>query len=218
MYMKKVIESIKKQRVDDKLVISAVSTLDSIEKSINLLNEKLMEWYGLYHPEARKPTFDRPDTSIGFDLDETDLKPIKELHEHVKQLESLKKNIENYIKKKMDCFPNLKTIAGPLVGARLIALAGGIDKLAKLPSSTIQVLGAEKSLFRHLKTGAKPPKYGVLYQHRLVAKAKNKGRIARSLASAIAVCARVDAYKGELVAEKFLKRIEERVEHDKKRK
>ncbi|MDA4113897.1 MAG: hypothetical protein OK474_07610 [Thaumarchaeota archaeon] len=95
--------------------------------------------------------------------------------------------------------PNTTNVAGPSIGARLIAKAGGLDRLARLPASTIQVLGAEKALFRSLRTGARPPKHGILFQHDAVHTAPKwqRGKIARALANKIAIAARIDFYRGE---------------------
>jgi nucleolar protein 56 len=85
------------------------------------------------------------------------------------------------------------------VGARIIAKAGSLARLAMLPASTIQVLGAEKALFRALKTGARPPKHGILFQHPLIHSAPKwqRGKIARAIASKVAIAARIDYYRHE---------------------
>jgi nucleolar protein 56 len=95
--------------------------------------------------------------------------------------------------------PNMTDVAGSTIGARLIAKAGGLDRIARLPASTIQVLGAEKALFRALRTGARPPKHGILFQHEAVHTAPKwqRGKIARALANKIAIAARIDYYRGE---------------------
>jgi nucleolar protein 56 len=95
--------------------------------------------------------------------------------------------------------PNTTEVAGATIGARLLAKAGGLDRLARLPASTIQVLGAEKALFRALRTGARPPKHGILFQHDAVHSAPKwqRGKIARALANKIAIAARIDYYRGE---------------------
>ena len=109
--------------------------------------------------------------------------------------------------------PNLSSLVGPVLSARLMSVVGGLDELSRLPSSTIQVLGAEKALFRHLRTGAKPPKHGLIFQHPLVNRAPRKlrGKISRSLASKIAILSRVDCYSSDFVAdeveETLLKRV-----------
>jgi len=110
--------------------------------------------------------------------------------------------------------PNIKALAGPTLGARLIALSGGLEELAKLPASTIQVLGAEKALFRALRTGAKPPKHGVIFQHYLIRQAPKwqRGKIARALAGKLAIAARIDVFTGVDQGEKLKSELEKRVE------
>jgi len=95
--------------------------------------------------------------------------------------------------------PNVTAVAGATIGARLIARAGGLERLARLPASTIQVLGAEKALFRAIRTGSRPPKHGILFQHEAVHTAPKwqRGKIARTLANKIAIAARIDYYRGE---------------------
>jgi nucleolar protein 56 len=128
-----------------------------------------------------------------------------------KQEASLRSYIEGGM---MDIAPNLSAVATPYVGALLLESAGSLERLAKLPASTIQVLGANKAMFRFLKTHKKPPKYGVLYVHPLVSQAAktNKGRIARTLASKISIAAKVDFYKGEPVGERLREESEQRAE------
>jgi len=94
--------------------------------------------------------------------------------------------------------PNITMTAGATIGARLIARAGGLERLARLPASTIQVLGAEKALFRAIRTGSRPPKHGILFQHEAVHMAPKwqRGKIARTLANKIAIAARIDYYRG----------------------
>jgi RNA processing factor Prp31 len=91
-------------------------------------------------------------------------------------------------------YSHLVSVAGHVIGARLISSAGSLEKLARMPSSKIQVLGAEKALFRHLKTGSNPPKYGIVYFHDSVMNSQDKGKAARHLASKIAIAARQDFY------------------------
>jgi nucleolar protein 56 len=107
--------------------------------------------------------------------------------------------------------PSLAEVVGPLIGARLIHSAGGLERLSRLPASTVQVLGAEKMFFKFLKEGGKPPKHGVLFQHPWVHSlpAQKRGRMARSLASAASIAARLDANGGSGVAE-IKKRLERR--------
>ena len=114
---------------------------------------------------------------------------------------------------------NLRGLIGPILGARLISLAGSIEKLARFPSSTIQVLGAEKALFRALKTGARPPKHGVIFQHTLIHSAPwwQRGKIARVLAGKIAIAARIDMYGGQYLAEDLKQSVTKRIEEIKRK-
>jgi nucleolar protein 56 len=109
--------------------------------------------------------------------------------------------------------PNLKALAGPTISARLISLAGGLEELARLPSSTIQVLGAEKALFRALRTGARPPKHGIIFQHPLLHQAPRwqRGKIARALAGKISIAAKVDVFSGNFVGDRLKADLEKRI-------
>jgi nucleolar protein 56 len=123
--------------------------------------------------------------------------------------------LENYLEKAMDeVAPNVKALTGALLGARLIAITGGLTNLARRPSSTIQVLGAEKALFRSLKTGARPPKHGMIFQHAYLHDAKrwHRGKIARALAGKLAIAARVDAFRGKYVGEELKASLDKRIE------
>ena len=103
--------------------------------------------------------------------------------------------------------PNLIAIAGTTVSAQLISHVGSLKKLAFLPSSTIQILGAEKSLFRHLRGNGRCPKHGYLFNNAMVQSSSNKGKMARQLACKISICARVDLNHGNFIADKLIKEI-----------
>jgi len=155
-------------------------------------------------------------TSMGANVTERDIEGLRKLANIVLGLYRLRRDLEEYISETMDeVAPNIKGLVGPLLGARLISLAGSLEELAKMPSSTIQVLGAEKALFRALRTGAKPPKHGVIFQSPLIHRAPRwqRGKIARALAGKLAIAARVDAFSGQYIAdelkEDLMKRIEE---------
>ena len=111
--------------------------------------------------------------------------------------------------------PNIAALVGSLIGARLISLAGSLKELARKPSSTVQVFGAEKALFRSLKTGTAPPKHGIIYRVPEVHNAAywQRGKVARALAGKLSIAARIDAYsdrnEGESLRENFLSRVEE---------
>ncbi|MFW3145899.1 MAG: hypothetical protein ACMUIE_03715 [Thermoplasmatota archaeon] len=133
------------------------------------------------------------------DIGGADLSGVSPLASLALQNWTAREGLETYIEQEMArTAPSLSTVAGPLVGARLIHSAGGIERLVKLPSSTVQVLGAEKMFFKFLKEGGKPPKHGILFQHPWVHSlpSQKRGKMARSLASASSLAARMDLYGG----------------------
>ncbi|KAG9257697.1 nucleolar protein NOP58-like protein [Emericellopsis atlantica] len=141
------------------------------------------------------------DISMGTDITEADLANIKSLAEQVVDYSQYRSELSSYLESRMRAIaPNLTTLVGTLVGARLIAHAGSLINLAKSPGSTIQILGAEKALFRALKTKHDTPKYGIIYHSSLIGQAtgRNKGKIARMLAAKTALGLRVDALDEEI--------------------
>lgn len=136
------------------------------------------------------------EVSMGTEIGEFDLENIKLLAEQVISFTEYRQELSQYLTSRMKAIaPNMTELLGELVGARLIAHAGSLMKLAKSPGSTIQILGAEKALFRALKTKHDTPKYGLIYHASLVGQAtgKNKGKIARMLSAKAALALRVDA-------------------------
>jgi nucleolar protein 56 len=153
--------------------------------------------------------------SQGGDLTVESSESLKILASEVIKLSELRTNLSSTIENLMEILaPNLKNILSAIIGARLIAKAGSLLRLAQMPSSTIQIIGAEKALFRALKTGTRPPKHGLLFQHPSVNSAPKwqRGKIARALSSKIAIAVRIDVYrKGGLdnsLLDKLTKRIE----------
>ena len=156
------------------------------------------------------------ESSMGADISETDLMQIQELSKNVSAFYELRKNTEEYVDRTMEeLAPNVRAVAGALLGARLIAMAGSLQNLAMRPASTIQVIGAEKALFRSLKTGARPPKHGLIFQHTLLHDAKRwqRGKIARVIAGKLAIAARADAFGGgHYIGDKLKADINKRIE------
>ena len=139
------------------------------------------------------------DRSKGGEISDRDLERLRALAALALDLSSERDRLATYVESSMRRIaPNVAQVAGSTIGARLMAKAGGLDRLAVMPASTIQVLGAEKALFRALKTGARPPKHGILFQHQDVHMAPKwqRGKIARSIANKVAIAARVDYYRG----------------------
>jgi len=157
--------------------------------------------------------------SIGADLSEFDLKPIQTLAKIMIELSELRSYLTDYNTLVMkEVAPNVTELVGPLLGARLLSLAGSLEELAKMPASTIQVLGAEKALFRALRTGGKPPKHGVIFQYPEIHRSPRwqRGKIARALATKLAIAARVDFFTGRFIGDRLKKLLMDRIDEIKK--
>jgi nucleolar protein 56 len=206
----------------DQRIIQAVEALDDINETTNSLSERLFEWYGGYFPESglngealalfiakygsrenigsEDPLYSKSRNSMGAKLESADEILLKSFSESVCSLYERKRQIEAYIQDSMGSIaPNLNLIAGPMLGARLISIAGSLEKLANFPSSTIQVIGASRALFKHLRARAPSPKHGIIYSHPLINTAPwwVRGKIARALAAKLSLAARIDFYSGE---------------------
>lgn len=135
--------------------------------------------------------------SMGMDINDTDALQIKKWAERVTDLISFRETLSEFLKQRMSAVaPNLQALIGEIVGSKLIAHAGGLTNLSKYPASTIQILGAEKALFRALKTKGKTPKYGLLFNSTFIGRAgaANKGKISRYLANKCAIASRIDCF------------------------
>jgi len=153
--------------------------------------------------------------SMGADLSESDLQQIQSLCRNILGMYRLRAELETYLDSTMaEVAPNIKYLVGSLLGARMIAVSGGLMNLAKRPASTIQVLGAEKALFRSLKTGTRPPKHGLIFQHSLLHDAKRwqRGKIARAVAGKLAIAARADAFGRRSIGDELKAEMEKRID------
>ncbi|MGN0105100.1 NOP5/NOP56 family protein [Methanobrevibacter ruminantium] len=242
IYEKLAIHKIKKSsQEEDKLLIQAINSVDDIDESISKLVERIRDWYTIYFPEmdtiSNNETYikliaesenredilenfnehfaEEIEESTGADIEEDDLLMLKSFAESIYSLQKSRRELETYIDSKMEAIaPNLRDLLGSTLGAKLIAHIGSIKRLATYPASVIQIMGAEKAIFRHLKTGERPPKHGLIFQHPSVRGAKwwNRGKIARNLALKITLAVRKDVFSGEYdpsIAEDYLKKVEQ---------
>merc|ERR1712083_553153 len=150
----------------------------------------------------------------GMDISPVDLLNIDMFASRVIGLTDYRKELSSYLQNKMALVaPNLATLIGDTVGARLISHAGSLTNLAKAPASTVQILGAEKALFRALKTRGNTPKYGLIFHSSFIGRAgaKNKGRISRYLANKCSIASRIDAFSEESTSV-FGTKLKEQVE------
>jgi nucleolar protein 56 len=151
---------------------------------------------------------------MGMDISEIDLLNIHAFAERVIKLAEYRTKLQDYLHNKMGLVaPNLQSLIGDAVAARLISHAGSLTNLAKYPASTVQILGAEKALFRALKTKGNTPKYGLIFHSTFIgrAAAKNKGRISRYLANKCSIACRIDNFSEE-PTNKFGEKLREQVE------
>merc|ERR1719193_1608237 len=152
--------------------------------------------------------------SMGQDIVEMDMANIENFADQVIRLAEMRKSLNSYLTSKMNAVaPNLATLIGDAVGARLISHAGSLTNLAKYPASTVQILGAEKALFRALKTKSNTPKYGLIFHSSFIGRAgaKNKGRISRYLANKCSIASRIDCFS-EAATTVFGSKMKEQVE------
>ncbi|CAN6176532.1 unnamed protein product [Urochloa humidicola] len=156
--------------------------------------------------------------SMGQDLSPVDLINVQQFAQKVMNLSEYRKNLYEYLVTKMnDIASNLTSLIGEIVGARLISHAGSLSNLAKCPASTLQILGAEKALFRALKTRGNTPKYGLIFHSSFIGRAstKNKGRMARYLANKCSIASRIDCYSESntsIFGQKLREQVEERLD------
>ncbi len=222
---------------DDNLIIQASSAIGEINKAANMLVKRLREWYELYCPEASRQIGGHEEfvseilgsskaellkrlkisekESMGASIGKGDAEKILAFAAAVKQLYEKRKDLVDYLDvvMKRHCL-NVAVVAGALTGAELMVQAGSLQRLAMLPSSTIQLLGAERELFRHLKDKRqRPPKAGVLHSHPFVTAApkQRQGRIAKLLADKISIAARVDYFKGKFVGDTLLAELKKKL-------
>ena len=229
-----------KQDVDDsasdpdRRLEHLIRAADELRSSWVLLEARLTEWIVLLLPRARMEA-DRnrlaklvmsadtiSDLAAHFEVIPPPVPPsesewivIKNWSESVASLQSQLDRIESAIRElSLIHLPSLSAIAGPLIAAKLCVAAHGRMRLARLPAGTVQILGAEKAFFSHLKLGTKPPKHGLIYAHLFISRSPKpvRGRISRMFAARMSLAARIDAFNGTPWGEEELRLIEERVE------
>ncbi|MCL5239396.1 MAG: NOP58 family protein [Candidatus Marsarchaeota archaeon] len=211
-------------------IAQAINAYNEIEKTRNLLHERVEEWYGIYFPEltigsaekytkfvlsagankkqaseeqlreilgeGSKDLMTWIKQSIGAEPEEGEFKALSAIANAELELLRSEKEIDAYLKDNVPkLMPNISYLVDYKLAAELLSKAGSLNKLALMPSGTLQLLGAEKALFRHLRSGSKPPKYGVLFKLKEITEAdrRSRGRIARLFATKLAIAARADA-------------------------
>ncbi len=188
------------ERAGDRQLIHAVRGMDDCDRTANELAERVQEWAGSLFPDAGTGIEGARDIAERTPADPTERRVVA-LADRVAGLADEADDLREYIQQTAPSVaPNLARLAGPVLAARLIALAGGLESLAKKPAGTIQVLGAEDALFAHLRGRAPSPKHGVIFTHEYVrgTRQADRGSAARALSGKLAIAARGDHYRGEL--------------------
>jgi len=232
-------------KTNDVMIVETINSLEEIEDTTGKLIERLREWCTPYLPEMDKlsnhelyarviatqtsreniinsgildNTHVVLSDSYDVDIGENDLNIIRTFAGSLHSLYETKNMLEEYIDEKIsEVAPNMYDVAGANLAAKLIAHTHGLENLAKLPSSTIQIIGAEKAIFRHLKTGENPPKHGLIFQHPSI-RGSNwwvRGKLARAVANKITIAARKDAFSNDYDP-KLKVELDEKIEEIKK--
>ncbi|KAK9465154.1 hypothetical protein V1512DRAFT_228932 [Lipomyces arxii] len=190
-----------------------------IKNKISLNDSSLHDLASFVNDDAEiaQSIIDAARVSMGQDISEEDMNNVVTFAQKAVNLADYRKKLHGYLIEKMETVaPNLSELIGEVVGARLISHAGSLTNLSKYPASTVQILGAEKALFRALKTKGNTPKYGLIYHSSFIGKAaqKNKGRISRFLANKCSIASRIDSYSdtpSNKFGEVLRKQVEERL-------
>ena len=198
----------------DAELLQMVRTLDEMDTVINLLSERAADWYMVRHP-AFSRKYRRTSAHILIrTLREKSRGALGKVAGEIEQLAETRTALAKEVSARAnDVMPNTSALIGGLVAARLMAHAGGLLPLSRLPASAIQVLGARTALFAHLKTHSPSPKHGIIFQHRRVHNAPRdiRGRVARVLAGKLAIAARLDYFRG-VAAPEFLEQAQNRID------
>ena len=205
-----------RERAGDRQLMHAVRAMDDCDRVANELAERVAEWAGSLVDDAGKGVEGARCLADREDVPES----LRSLAGRVRDLDEEATTLRAEVERTApEVAPNLSAMAGPVLAARLISLAGGLESLAKKPSGTVQVLGAEEALFAHLRGHAPSPKHGVIYTHEAVrgTHPDDRGSAARAVAGKLAIAARVDHYSGERKPE-LDEQLRERIETIRARK
>lgn len=192
------------ETADDKQLIHAVRAMDDCERVANELSERVAEWAGSRRGDAgtgiayaRRLAETDADATSDADSEARLVSLARRVRDLDDETGALRRHVERTAP---EVAPNLAALAGPVLAARLIALAGGLKQLARKPAGTVQVLGAEEALFAHLRGRAPSPKHGIIFVHEAVSGThpQHRGSAARALAGKLAIAARIDHYSGDL--------------------
>jgi len=188
----------------DAALLQMVRTLDEMDDVINLLTERVTDWHAAITPGTSHKYTRANGPRLVQKIAKSGSPSLKRVAREILSLSGVRTDLMKEVSREaVSVIPNMSALVGGLVAARLISRAGGLESTAKMPGSSIQVIGAESALFSHIRTGSSSPKHGIIFQHRRVHNAQKevRGKVARQLAAKLAIAARLDLYRGELDAE-----------------
>ena len=217
----------------DRRLEHLINASDEMRASLLTMESRLVEWVGLFLPEAR---FERDRSGLALKVSnseslsllaeklevnipahgpiEKEWESLKEWAISVDELGKRTDNMDNVIRELSSShLPSLSALLGPILAARLSVEAHGLERLARLPAGTMQILGAEKAFFNHLKTGSPSPKHGHIFMHPWISRSPKwvRGKIARMVAAKATIAARCDAYGGKVWSEKEVDEVAKKV-------
>ena len=220
---------------EDTFIIQAINSIEELDKVCNTLAKRMREWYGYYFPELGKSIEDNEvfvkrllqkskkelmqeyglDISMGPEISQNDLDAILTFARQINDMYMQREQLIKYLEELMKVYcPNIHAVVGALIGAKLLEKAGSLKHMAWMPSSTIQLLGAEQALFRHLRNKRiRPPKHGFILSHPFVMNAsrQDKGKVSRMLAAKISIATKVDYFKGEFIGDRLKEELEKQL-------
>ena len=198
----------------DTELLQMVRTLDVMDETINLLSERVAEWHQVRHPAFSRKYRKTPANVLVASIARNGKGALGTTAQQIEELGRARTALAKEVSARANrVMPNTSALIGGLVAARLMAQAGSLLALSRLPAGAIQVLGARTALFAHLRTNSPSPKHGIIFQHRRVHNApkERRGKVARALAAKLAIAARLDHFRGVPVKE-FLDRAQERID------
>lgn len=198
----------------DVTLLQMVRTLDEMDTVINLLTGRAIDWYQVTQPSFSRKYRRTPSRTLIRTVQRKSRGSLSRIASDIGGLSDTRAALSREVSDAAnDIMPNCSALIGGLVAARLMYHAGGLPSLARLPGSAIQVLGARTALFSHLREKTPPPKHGIIFQHRRIhnAPAAVRGKVARVLAAKLAIAAKLDYYRGDLVPE-FLEAAQARID------
>ncbi len=188
-----------REQADDKQLVHAVRAMDDATRTANELAERSSEWAGTLFADANPGIQGARQLAERNPTTPAETRVIS-LASRIDDLATEADELRAFIQQRApEAAPNLSEMAGPVLAARLISLAGGLEPLAKKPSGTVQVLGAEDALFAHLAGRGSSPKHGIIYTHQYIngTRHEDRGSAARAFAGKLSIAARIDHYSGE---------------------